>query len=94
MVSLSMALALSRMGGHYLNVDTLFLDEGFGTLDEEALNKAIYALETLQRSSGKLIGIISHVKMIRERIVQQVEVKPIAGTGRSLLVGSGISRLD
>lgn len=94
MVSLSMALALSRMGGQYLNVDTLFLDEGFGTLDEEALNKAIYALETLQRSSGKLIGIISHVKMIRERIVQQVQVKPIAGTGRSLLVGSGISRLD
>ncbi len=93
MVSLALALALSRLGGRYLSVDTLFLDEGFGTLDEEALNRAIYALETLQATSGKLIGIISHVKMIKERVGLQVLVSPIAGTGRSTLTGSGIERL-
>lgn len=93
MVSLALALALSRMGGRYLSVDTLFLDEGFGTLDEAALNKAIYALETLQRRSGKMIGLISHVKMIRERLALQLEVRPVPGTGRSILIGPGISRL-
>ena len=62
------------MGGRNLRVDTLFLDEGFGTLDEDTLNKALYALETLQKSSGKLIGIISHVKSIRERIDAQIVV--------------------
>lgn len=93
MVSLALALGLSRMGGQYLNVDTLFLDEGFGTLDEEALNKAIYALETLQRKSGKLIGLISHVKMIKERVALQVTVTPIPGTGRSELAGPGITKL-
>lgn len=93
MVSLALALGLSRMGGQYLNVDTLFLDEGFGTLDEEALNKAIYALETLQRKSGKLIGLISHVKMIKERVALQVTVTPIPGTGRSDLAGPGITKV-
>lgn len=93
LVSLALALALSRMGGQYLNVDTLFLDEGFGTLDEEALNKAIYALETLQRRSGKLIGLISHVKMIKERVALQVTVQPVPGTGHSLLSGPGIREL-
>jgi len=93
MVSLALALGLSRMGGQYLNVDTLFLDEGFGTLDEDALNKAIYALETLQRKSGKLIGLISHVKMIKERVALQVIVTPIPGTGRSDLEGPGITKL-
>ena len=45
MVSLALALGLSRMGGRNLRVDTLFLDEGFGTLDEDTLNKALYAPE-------------------------------------------------
>ena len=91
MVSLALALGLSRMGGRYLNVDTLFLDEGFGTLDEGALNRAIYALENLQRSSGKLIGVISHVKMIQERLLLQIRVKPIPGSGSSRLEGPGVT---
>lgn len=91
MVSLALALGLSRMGGRYLNVDTLFLDEGFGTLDEGPLNRAIYALENLQRSSGKLIGVISHVKMIQERLPLQIRVKPIPGSGSSRLEGPGVT---
>lgn len=94
MVSLSLALGLSRMGGEHLRVDTLFLDEGFGTLDEQTLDKALYALETLQKSSGKLIGIISHVKSIRERIDAQIIVTGRPGSGRSVLSGPGVRKID
>lgn len=94
MVSLALALGLSRMGGRNLRVDTLFLDEGFGTLDEDTLNKALYALETLQKSSGKLIGIISHVKSIRERIDAQIVVTKRPGSGRSTLSGPGVSKIE
>ena len=94
MVSLALALGLSRMGGRNLRVDTLFLDEGFGTLDEDTLNKALYALETLQKSSGKLIGIISHVKSIRERIDAQIVVTKRPGSGRSTLSGPGVVKID
>ncbi len=94
MVSLALALGLSRMGGRNLRVDTLFLDEGFGTLDEDTLNKALYALETLQKSSGKLIGIISHVKSIRERIDAQIVVTKRPGSGRSTLSGPGVTKID
>ena len=83
------------MGGRNLRVDTLFLDEGFGTLDEDTLNKALYALETLQKSSGKLIGIISHVKSIRERIDAQIVVtRKRPGSGRSTLSGPGVTKID
>lgn len=94
MVSLALALGLSRMGGKNLRVDTLFLDEGFGTLDEDTLNKALYALETLQKSSGKLIGIISHVKSIRERIDAQIVVTKRPGSGRSTLSGPGVTKIE
>ena len=94
MVSLSLALGLSRMGGEHLRVDTLFLDEGFGTLDEQTLDKALYALETLQKSSGKLIGLISHVKSIRDRIDAQIVVTGRPGSGRSVLSGPGVRKLE
>ena len=81
-------------GRRNLRVDTLFLDEGFGTLDEDTLNKALYALETLQKSSGKLIGIISHVKSIRERIDAQIVVTKRPGSGRSTLSGPGVTKID
>lgn len=93
-VSLSLALGLSRMGGEHLRVDTLFLDEGFGTLDEQTLDKALYALETLQKSSGKLIGLISHVKSIRDRIDAQIVVTGRPGSGRSVLSGPGVRKLE
>ena len=71
-VSLALALGLSHMVGS-TGFDTLFLDEGFGTLDADALEKVLDCLESL-RASGKLIGIISHVDRLRERISQNIEV--------------------
>lgn len=90
LVSLALALGLSRMTGHSINIESLFLDEGFGTLDEDALDAALSVLSQL-RQEGTLIGIISHVPALRERISAQIAVIPEAG-GRSRLEGAGCSR--
>ncbi|HJD44640.1 MAG TPA: AAA family ATPase [Candidatus Paenalcaligenes intestinipullorum] len=90
-VSLALALGLSTLHSDRIRVDSLFLDEGFGTLDEEALEVALDTLSTLQQS-GKLIGIISHVGALKERIGVQLKVEPTTG-GRSLLNGPGCSAL-
>ncbi len=89
LVSLALALGLSRMASHNVRVDSLFLDEGFGTLDEETLEAALEALAGL-REENKLIGIISHVRALKERIPLQLEVLPGSG-GRSTLTGAGVS---
>ncbi len=89
-VSLTLALGLSRMASRKVRVDSLFLDEGFGTLDEEALETALQTLAGLS-GNGKLIGVISHVPAIRERIAAQIEVRPLAG-GCSELVGPGCAK--
>lgn len=73
LVSLSLALALSDMG-EGLSVDTLFIDEGFGTLSGEPLTNAVNTLRTLHSRSGRHVGIISHVEELRERINVQVRV--------------------
>lgn len=86
-VSLALALGLSRMASRNVRVDSLFLDEGFGTLDEEALDTALDTLTSLQQE-GKLIGIISHVPALKERIATQIRVSPVAG-GRSSISGPG-----
>ncbi len=86
-VSLALALGLSKMASRKVRVDSLFLDEGFGTLDEEAQQMALDTLGELQQD-GKLIGIISHIPAIKERINTQIEVRPISG-GKSVLVGPG-----
>lgn len=91
-VSLSLALGLSHMASKNVRVDSLFLDEGFGTLDEEALDTALETLAGLQQE-GKLIGIISHVPALRERISTQIQVIPRTG-GRSILSGPGCSKLS
>ncbi|MGL6194982.1 MAG: hypothetical protein ACRC2T_09195, partial [Thermoguttaceae bacterium] len=64
--------------------------EGFGTLDEETLNSALTALATLQQS-GKLIGIISHVEALKERIPTKLELIPLPG-GRSRIIGPGVKK--
>jgi DNA repair protein SbcC/Rad50 len=81
LVSLSLALGLSDLAGRNTNINSLFIDEGFGTLDESTLDMAISTLENLQ-SSGKTIGIISHVKELKERISTQIIIKK-AGNGFS-----------
>lgn len=86
-VSLALALGLSQMSSHKVRVDSLFLDEGFGTLDEEALDTALSALAGLRRE-GKLIGVISHVEALKERIATQIEVVP-QGNGRSTIHAPG-----
>lgn len=90
-VSLSLALGLSKMASQKVRVDSLFLDEGFGTLDEDALDTALGTLAGLQQE-GKLIGVISHVPALKDRIATQVRV--IAGQGgRSQIDGPGCSQL-
>ena len=73
LVSLSLALALSDIG-HGLGVDILFIDEGFGTLSGEALQKSVETLRTLHRADGRRVGIISHVEELKERIPVQIRV--------------------
>ena len=89
-VSLALALGLSRMASRNVRVDSLFLDEGFGTLDDDALETALDTLSELQQD-GKLIGVISHVPALKERIGTQISVIPESG-GRSSLSGPGCSR--
>ncbi|MCX5819008.1 MAG: AAA family ATPase [Deltaproteobacteria bacterium] len=90
-VSLALALGLSQMASRNVRVDSLFLDEGFGTLDDEALETALSTLGGLHQE-GKLIGIISHVTALKERIGTQIQVTPGTG-GRSSLAGPGCRRI-
>ncbi len=84
LVSLALALALSDLVSHKASIDSLFLDEGFGTLDGETLEVALDALDALN-ASGKMIGIISHVEALKERIPVQLRVHKGAGLGYSTL---------
>ena len=61
-----------------MRIDSLFIDEGFGTLDPETLDMAVAALERLQ-ANNKTIGVISHVELLKERITTQIQVRPTAG---------------
>lgn len=74
LISLGLALGLSDMAGKNASIGTLFIDEGFGTLDPSILDLVITTLENLQ-SMGKTIGVISHVETLKERIQTQVLVK-------------------
>ncbi len=93
LVSLALALALARISSRNLRVDTLFLDEGFGSLDAETLEKALGALENLQSRSKKLIGLISHVRAVRERIDAHITVRPKGVSGESDISGPGVRRI-
>ena len=84
-VSLALALGLSNMASRQVRVDSLFLDEGSGTLDEDALEMALDTLAELQQE-GKLIGVISHIAAVKERITTQIQVIPQSG-GHSIIVG-------
>jgi len=92
MVSLSLALGLAETASGKLRVDSLFLDEGFGTLDSDALDTAVGTLEGLHQSHGKMIGIISHVDQLKSRIPARIEIRR-QGSGRSTVEGPGCSRV-
>jgi exonuclease SbcC len=82
LVSLALALALSDLVSSKTRIDSLFLDEGFGTLDADTLDTALNALDNLN-ASGKMIGIISHVEALKERIAVQIKVEKQQGLGYS-----------
>ncbi len=84
LVSLALALALSDLVSHKTRIESLFLDEGFGTLDAETLDNALDALDALN-ASGKTIGVISHVEAMKERIPVQIKVRKVNGLGYSKL---------
>jgi len=76
LVSLALALGLASLNDENLNIDMLFIDEGFGTLDGESLEMAVTALGNMQKF-GKKVGIISHVDSLKERIPAQIQVTKI-----------------
>lgn len=78
LASLALALGLSELASRHHPIDSLFIDEGFGTLDSETLEIALSALENL-RSRGKTIGLISHVELLKDRLTTQVRV--VRGSG-------------
>ncbi|BET95722.1 AAA family ATPase [Xenorhabdus taiwanensis] len=84
LVSLALALALSDLVSNKTQIESLFLDEGFGTLDPETLDIALDALDHLN-ASGKTIGVISHVDALKERIPVQIKVEKKNGLGFSQL---------
>ncbi len=90
LVSMSLALALPRMTGENLQIDTLFLDEGFGTLDEDTLAHVLPQIQSLQ-SGGKLVGIITHVPNIEVFVPLQIRLLPAEKSGRSRIVGPGVT---
>ncbi|WP_029033592.1 AAA family ATPase [Salinimicrobium terrae] len=74
LLSLSMALALSDLASKNVEINSLFIDEGFGTLDPETLDQTLDTLEKLQAESSKTIGLISHVDSLKERIATQIQL--------------------
>jgi len=84
LTSLALALGLSDLASSRTSIDSLFLDEGFGTLDSQTLDTALAALDLLN-ADGKMIGVISHVDALKERIPAQIRVRKGAGSGWSTL---------
>ena len=82
LVSLSLALALSDLVSGKTAIESLFLDEGFGTLDPETLDTALDALDSLN-AGGRMIGVISHVDALKERVATRIQVMPRQGLGIS-----------
>ncbi len=83
-VSLALALALSDLASKNVHINSLFIDEGFGTLDPDTLDQTLDTLERLQAETNKTIGIISHVDALKERIQTQIQLQK-NGQGYSTL---------
>ena len=89
-ISLSLALGIAELASRNVRVDSLFLDEGFGTLSGEPLTQAISALKSLQ-NKGKMLGIITHIDAVIQEFDQKIQAVKKNG-GVSELTGSGITR--
>ena len=90
MISLALSLALSSLNRPDMNVNILFIDEGFGTLDEKSLDSVMSTLERLQEIAGqsnRRVGIISHREELEERIPVKIRVIK-KGEGRSNIIPS------
>ncbi|MBY4896620.1 AAA family ATPase [Cupriavidus sp. AU9028] len=87
LVSLSLALGLASLSSHRVRVESLFIDEGFGSLDSDTLRVAMDALDNLQ-SQGRKVGVISHVHEMTERIGTRIELRRLAG-GQSRIAVTG-----
>jgi exonuclease SbcC len=87
LASLALALGLSEFASHHHPIDSLFIDEGFGTLDSDSLEIALSALENLQ-ARGKTIGVISHVDLLKERLGVRIDVvRGLDGTSSLRVAG-------
>jgi len=84
LVSLALALALASLSAEDCRIDSLFIDEGFGTLDSHSLDIAVSTLDTLQ-GEGRQIGVISHVPGLAERVGVEIRVEPVS-SGRSRVI--------
>lgn len=85
LVSLALALGLASLSSHRVRVESLFIDEGFGSLDADSLRVAMEALDNLQ-SQGRKVGVISHVQEMTERIGTRIEVRRLSGGQSRVLV--------
>ncbi|WP_413319143.1 SMC family ATPase [Agrococcus sp. 1P02AA] len=95
LASLALALGLADVvqaesGG--ISLETLFVDEGFGSLDQETLESAMATLDEL-RAGGRSVGVISHVQQMQERIPARIRVLPEPGGGSRIVVSSGAAPL-
>jgi exonuclease SbcC len=85
LVSLALALGLASLSSNRVKVESLFIDEGFGSLDSDTLGVAMDALDALQ-SLGRKVGVISHVQEMTERIATKVLVRPTGGGSSAVTV--------
>lgn len=92
LVSLALAFGLSDLASKKVQINSLFIDEGFGTLDAETLDTAISALENLQ-SKGKTIGIISHVEALKDRIGTQIQLSKLSGGKSSIRIKNQLGEI-
>ena len=86
LVSLALALGLASLSSNRVRVESLFIDEGFGSLDSATLGVAMDALDALQ-SMGRKVGVISHVHEMTERIAAKIQVRPSGGGSSAISVG-------
>ena len=89
LVSLSLALGISTLASRNVRIDSMFLDEGFGTLDSKMLQETVLVLQKMQQERGKLLGVITHLDVVKGELGARIDVTPRGG--RSVLSGAGVS---